>query len=741
MAYIVEEANGIGSREILDSMLLNTSLNFKEDAVKTTLSLQTLFSEKNKSLRKPSSHSALPLPDTFSGWVNIFKLRRMSSMAGTCPLDDETDTFNDFSVYCEQIFPNKTISLFKLFTSSSQEESALALDSLNRTLHNFADTTLPAELMRELVLPQPKTLSELPRTILDYITARKEGYSSLVNLRLSKFPLAYHACSFDRVDVLKILIANGADMLFEDNHTGNTLIHIAAKYSHSCLVSILDHLKNTYAEEKFYQLINKVNHSHMESKRMKNPAKMQTVSLALAEINFLGLAPHRISPEPQRKCASGITPLMMASGEGNIKTAGVLLTAGADPNVKDPGLGTTALHIAASTSNIPLVQLLVSFDASIQAKNDDGQTPLDLARDSKEPTSEECVRILETVSTLRKQAEVELGNVKTSKLAKNGAVLLCIDGGGTRALVPAFLLGYIQKRMLHNSRKKPGQTSGINITRYFDWFSGTSAGSSLICSMVYNNEPPGKFLTSIVAERDKLFSGNRIYSEEGLEEFIQGLVGDDRFVDELKEPKMIIPTTLSDQNPPKSFLINNYRLDPSGRRWKVHEAIHASAAAPTYFPAFEKKYVDGGLMVPNPTLITMTEALNNGDTPIAAVVSLGTGAPPITEVNLLDLIYPRMTSLVSDIKQNLQYFHQLIDMLTANMTNMDHSVAQARAWCGSIGAKYYRLSPQLSTAHDLDSKDDGALADIFYETYLYQLENVGPLEEVAITLLENGHRH
>ncbi len=745
MSYLVQKMDSVPEcRDILGSILLNSSSDFKTDIVETTLTMDSIsFVCNKKTLHRGSTFS--PPSDNWFGWMSMFKLRRTSSTDGggadDLLLDDQS---NQYSVYCEQITTDKLSVMYKLFSSASLEECTLACESLKRTLEHFANTTIPMILLELLVLPQPKTLSELPKTIIDYLHSNckeTDYYSKFFNSKINRFPLTYHACVLDEVEVLECLLKTGADLFYEEPYTGNGLLHTAAKYSHSCLVLLLDSFKEKCSETQFLNFINKINHYNFDSNRLKPPRKMQMISHGLAQMNVLGLAPHRISPEPCRKSVgTGVTPLMLAAGEESIKSVGILLASGADPNLEDPSSGTTALHVAVLSENMSLVQMLVSFGADIDIKNSDSNTPLDYARKASNEFSGKCVELFERISLLRRKCNNVWGNGVVPKSSnKGGMYILSIDGGGTRALIPSYVLGFLEIRMRTISQK-----SDIQISKYFNWLSGTSAGSFIVLGMVYNSITPSRVLTSIIADRDKLFSGNRIYKEEGLEEFIKGIVGDEKYVDEIKDPKVIVPTTLCDRNPPQSVLITNYRKDSNDddKRWKIHEAVHASAAAPTYFPAFEKKYVDGGLMVPNPTLVTMTEALNHTDNQsIGMVLSLGTGIPPSTEVNLLEVIYPRLSSFVSDIRHDLKYIHQMVDLLMANITNLGHSVAHAETWCKSLGASFYRLSPNLTTLHDLDSKDDSAMADIFYETYIYCLENAQLIENLACELLDNGPQH
>ena len=673
--------------------------------------------------------------DNWLSWMQHVFLRRTSSVDDTSYDNDST-----FTVYLEQKSPQKESQIFKVFSSHFHDESALALDSLKRTLQPFADSSLPFDLLELLVLPQPKTLSELPPIIISYLqneVERETEWVSLANLQISKLSLAYHACVLGEVDVLNLLIEKGADIMFEDQSTGNSLIHISAKYSHHCLVSVLDVLRNTLSLSDFHNFLNKPNHNSFDSQKIKQPHEMQTIMMGLAQVIVPSMAPHNISPLPRRKNQPGVTPLMLACAEENITSMGVLLSEGADPNACDPSRGTTPLHIAVTLGNISLIQILLSFGADLDAKNEDGDRPQDLLKKNPNKNSTKCEQILEKIRYLRKRSEKVQGHVEAPKKTKRGMFLLSLDGGGTRSIIPAYMLHFIEQRMKYISKK-----SDINISNYFNWLAGTSAGSNMTLGMIYNQCTPAKTMRIIVSERDKLFSGKRLYAEENLDEFIKRFVGEDKYIDSVREPRVIVPTTLADRTPPDLALITNYRDNPdNNRKWKVWEAVRASAAAPTYFPAFEKKYYDGGIMAANPTLVAMTEALNNSTESLSLVLSLGTGVIPSESVDTVDVVYPRWSSFVSDIKQDLRFMPQLIDLLTANLQNHKQSVLQAECWCRSMGTKYQRFSPPVSSNHDLDTKDDTALAELIFDVYVYCLENAQEIENISCLLLSHGPQH
>ncbi len=64
--------------------------------------------------------------------------------------------------------------------------------------------------------------------------------------------------------------------------------------------------------------------------------------------------------------------------------SGVLLAAGANPNVKTPD-GSTPLHQAVTARQVPIVRALVAAGAKLDAVNKDNLTPLLLAEKPEPP--------------------------------------------------------------------------------------------------------------------------------------------------------------------------------------------------------------------------------------------------------------------------------------------------------------------------------------------------------------------
>ena len=82
-------------------------------------------------------------------------------------------------------------------------------------------------------------------------------------------------------------------------------------------------------------------------------------------------------PEPPTAKAPDIS-IHIAAMTGNIEAVKQHLTAGADVNAKDDNGYTPLLH-AAATDQKEIVELLIANDADVNAKDVNGKTPLDLA--------------------------------------------------------------------------------------------------------------------------------------------------------------------------------------------------------------------------------------------------------------------------------------------------------------------------------------------------------------------------
>ena len=81
--------------------------------------------------------------------------------------------------------------------------------------------------------------------------------------------------------------------------------------------------------------------------------------------------------------STGDNPLIMASSNGHLEVTRYLLEQGADRD-KVGGIGYTALHWAAVFNQVEIAKLLMAYGADLNAKNDQGELPVDIARSHEE---------------------------------------------------------------------------------------------------------------------------------------------------------------------------------------------------------------------------------------------------------------------------------------------------------------------------------------------------------------------
>jgi len=96
--------------------------------------------------------------------------------------------------------------------------------------------------------------------------------------------------------------------------------------------------------------------------------------------------PRQVPVEDEKKTAKPIetTPPVVsiheAAAGGDIEQIKSLISGGADVNAKDNN-GSTPLHYAVILANMDVIKLLISNGADVNAKDKEGRTPLSWAKD------------------------------------------------------------------------------------------------------------------------------------------------------------------------------------------------------------------------------------------------------------------------------------------------------------------------------------------------------------------------
>ena len=210
---------------------------------------------------------------------------------------------------------------------------------------------------------------------------------------LNRTPLMYACCDGGRLDNIKILIQNGADIYARDNN-GSTVLHCASASSNQEVVEFLLKLNKISVNATNHFNQTPLMHACVDGDRLdkikmllKNGANIQardyygSTVLHIASRNskqevveFL-LKLNEISVNATDNL--NLTPLMDAcSNSGHLDNIKMLIQNGADIQASS-SIGSTVLHFASALSNQEVVEfLLKSNEISVNATDNFNQTPL-----------------------------------------------------------------------------------------------------------------------------------------------------------------------------------------------------------------------------------------------------------------------------------------------------------------------------------------------------------------------------
>lgn len=203
--------------------------------------------------------------------------------------------------------------------------------------------------------------------------------------------------------------------------------------------------------------------------------------------------------------------------------------------------------------------------------------------------------------------------------------------------------GVISAVMLVEIEKRVGK-----LNEYFDLIAGTSTGAIIASAIALGFKAQTivdifKSRASHIFPYQSLFSPERLallaefgvsapkFSNEGLLDTLQYVCGDMRLTG-VTSPKLLLTSfdTIS-RNP---IIFKSWREDKFSNIF-LTDAIAASAAAPTYFPAYkmtisgkEVSAIDGGVCCNDPSVCAIAEAVRLGNSiDDLELVSVGTGDP------------------------------------------------------------------------------------------------------------------
>ncbi|CAI2349992.1 unnamed protein product [Caenorhabditis sp. 36 PRJEB53466] len=315
----------------------------------------------------------------------------------------------------------------------------------------------------------------------------------------------------------------------------------------------------------------------------------------------------------------------------------------------------------------------------------------------------------------------------------DGAMALCLDGGGMRGLVSVVCLMYASRRLLGDE----------SLPQMFDWLLGTSTGSMLAlslankksisdCFFLYWDMKSQIFLRGSAVKRllgDQVTTQtkniDKVLKEAFPTETLQGC------------PLMLtIPALDFTNSPGKLHIFRNYSFTkPFGVALNdkqdvlFREAARASSAAPTYFEPCvlnDKKFVDGSFVANYPLNVLFKEydSFSRHKQPLhlAGVLSIGTGEPASSE---------RKYKSGKSFKAKALNIGHMTTLLLEQVVGQDlTAVEMAQERCHAHDIPFNRLSPKGISVR-IDQIDDAKLMDMIWTTLVYLTDNVHEIDQLG----------
>lgn len=256
--------------------------------------------------------------------------------------------------------------------------------------------------------------------------------------------------------------------------------------------------------------------------------------------------------------------------------------------------------------------------------------------------------------------------------------ILCIDGGGIKGAFPASFLASVEEAI------------GDNVSNYFDLIVGTSTGGIIALGLglgltsqeilsFYEELGPNIFRSSFLIKIiRRIFSAK--YNQGPLRDALNKKFDNKRLGDSFK--RLVIPSLNLETGEVHLYKTAHHpRLEKDYKELVVDIAL-ATAAAPTYFPAFRASngipLVDGGMWANNPLGAAVVEAIGvlKWDADTIRVLSLGCTTEPLNVSR----------------KSGVNFALKIVDVFMSAQSSASLSTAQVLIGKRNI----FRISPNVA---------------------------------------------
>eukprot|EP00731_Ephydatia_muelleri_P020818 Em0013g545a len=709
------------------------------------------------------SYPSYEVPDKILTKITLWEVE--ANVGGMLTWSYWKSVFNwrpDYNVIVHQkdLIKDKTYT-FVVHETENLEVANAAFKSVCETLEPLVDdcaVIFTKPLLEGIVTP-PKKTAELPLALTDLMIVNPDAHSDWATVlrALWRKPLVH-----DDVDSIAGLAEQGGGVHQQDNE-GNTFLHRAVTAGSAKGVEIIIEIISETEKQKLVKATNKHGKAAIHSAfEHNNPDIVRILVQSGADLTMAAndddgsnpfhlaaqndsakciQAVHHISAAEHQKIQkaldapnkTGFTPLMFSVKGGFIDSAVSLLQADANPNVQHAESGNTALHFAAEKGDAVVLKALIVFGGDIFIRNKGGKTPLDVALGATEGDHKGCIKILQEITDLTKQAnDIYASAQKLPDVASDSVFLLCLDGGGVRGLLGLQILIAIRNRM------KQIQPDCAPLHDYFDYIAGTSIGGVITLAASAMNAGLEESRADLFKVVDNIFTSKPTFSSADADGIAKGTFGVE-MIYQISQNLVLLFIPLRLMTIPQSFVsyVTLGRTKVIGRCGKLPEPL---LLLPSTFHHTRNATLMG-VMANNPTLSAMAEIVEAAameETPckFGMVVSIGTGRHKVPQhLDHIGVYVPTICNL-NTIPHSLSALGNLMNLFIGQSTTSDGEiVAQARSWCNSVGAQYFRLSPELSVPIDLAESKKVPIVEMMYEGLEFGLQSARDIDMIARVLL------